>query len=257
MSEKSMLLGLNTVKIISKLASAFIKKSKKPFCTAVVVAAGSSNRMGGEDKIFAPLGGIPVLAHSLITLENAPCINEIVIVTREDNIVPAADLCAEFSITKATKIVTGGDERVDSVIIGVSEASPKAELIAVHDGARPFVSAKIVSDTVAKAYANKAAAPYIPVNDTIKTIRDGAIVNTLDRSTLAAMQTPQVFNADILKAALHNAKSKGLAVTDDCSAVELLGVTVYLTEGSFENIKITRQTDMVVAESILKAREGK
>lgn len=252
-----MLLGLNTVKIISKLASAFIKKSKKPFCTAVVVAAGSSSRMGGEDKIFTELGGIPVLAHSLTTLQNVSCISEIVIVTREENIVPAADLCAGFGITKATKIVAGGAERADSVLIGVSESSPKADLIAVHDGARPFVTAKIITDTVEKAHTHKAAAPYVPVNDTIKTVKNGVVVKTLDRSTLAAMQTPQVFAADLLKAALQNAKTKGALVTDDCSAVELLGATVYLTDGSFENIKITRQADIAVAESILKARGNK
>lgn len=255
--------GINTklsggVKVLNLVKNIFkLKKSKasKPYCTAVIAAAGSSTRMGGENKILAEIDGNPVLAYTLAAFEDCNCIDEIVIVTKEDSIVPIANLCAEHRISKATKIVCGGAERMDSVLIGVTEASEKAEFIAVHDGARPLVTDEIISDTFYEAVKNKAAAPAIPVNDTIKVATNGIVERTLDRSMLCAVQTPQIFDSSILKAALLNAKKKKLAITDDCSAVELLGVKVHLTKGSFENIKITTVTDYAVAESILNRRK--
>ncbi len=243
-------------RIMAKAVKRAVTWNELPFGTAIVAAAGSSSRMEGEDKLFAQLGGIPVIARTLRELEASPNIQEIIVVTREESIIPVADLCAEFEITKATKILVGGADRTESVLIGVQEASPKARYIAVHDGARPLVTQDVIKDAFSKAYKFHAACPAVPVTDTVKRSDRGFVAETPDRRTLFAVQTPQVFEADILKAALYNAKSKGLEITDDCGAVEALGVKPALSQGSYENIKITRPADLTVAEAILASRSG-
>lgn len=240
--------------ILKKLFSGVRKSNSHPFCSVIIAAAGSSNRMNGENKLFAELDGIPVIVHTMLAFQNSPLIDEIIIVTREDSIVTIADMCAGYKITKATKIVVGGKERNESVQIGAMEVSPYSEYIAVQDGARPLVTKEIIDDAVRKAYQFQAAAPAIPVSDTIKVADNNMIVKTLDRDTLVAVQTPQVFKAEILKAALKNAHDKNIKITDDCGAVEALGVNIALSIGSHENIKITTPIDIVVAESILEAR---
>lgn len=228
-----------------------------PFGTVIVAAAGASRRMDGEDKIFADLAGLPVLGWSLKELQACPNVSEIIVVTRGDSIVTAADLCAELEITKATKILCGGEDRLDSVLIGVNESSKNAEYIAVHDGARPFLTQEIIVEAFRGAYKHTAAAPAVPVNDTVKLAENGFVTETPDRAKLYAVQTPQVFRADILKAALYNARSKKLPVTDDCGAAEAIGVRPALTKGSQENIKITRPLDMTLARAIAEARYQK
>jgi 2-C-methyl-D-erythritol 4-phosphate cytidylyltransferase len=242
------------LKLIDNLLK-IAKSSTANHCSAVIAAAGSSTRMGGENKILAEIDGVPVIVRTLTVFQNCPCVDEIVIVTKEDSIVPIADLCAKYSLTKVSKVVCGGKERVDSVLIGVTETSDSAKYIAVHDGARPFVTEEIISDTLEMAVKYHAAAPAVPVNDTVKVVSSGIVQNTLDRSTLRAIQTPQIFDASILKAALLNAKKKELNITDDCSAVEAMGVTVHLTEGSFENIKITTVNDYAIGEAIINRRK--
>ncbi len=245
------------MKLIGNILNFAKKNVPRPFCSAVIAAAGSSRRMGGEDKIFSDQGGVPVLARTLKKKKKASCIHEIVVVTKEESIVAVADICAKYDITKATKVVCGGKERIDSVMIGVNEVSPNADLIAVADGARPLVTEEIISEAVNEASKSKAAAPAVPVNDTIKVAVNGNVERTLDRSKLFAVQTPQVFDSALLKGALVKAKASGTIVTDDCSAVEAMGVTVRLTKGSFENLKITTVSDLAVAEAILQRREGK
>ncbi len=222
-------------------------------CSAVVVAAGSSQRFGA-DKIFAKLQGIPVLAYSLSTLEACECINEIIVVTEESKIVPVAELCDKFNISKATKILCGGASRLESALSGVSEVNPRSKLIAIHDGARPLVTRKIVYDAVKAASENMAAVPAIPTNDTVKIAAKGRVVETPERNSVFSIQTPQVFVPELIKGALTNALQKGLTVYDDAQAAELLGVPVFLSEGSEENIKITTPIDLQLAETILKYR---
>ena len=152
-------------------------------------------------------------------------------------------------------MVRGGESRTRSALLAALEADSRAELLAVHDGARPLVLPELIDTVIRQAERCAAAAPAIPVKDTIKVVRDGAVERTLDRSELMAVQTPQVFEASLLKAALQAALDQGAAVTDDCAAVERLGKVVYLTEGSEENIKITTPADLVLAEAILRARE--
>ncbi len=244
-------------RIMAKVFKRAVTWNELPFGTVVIAAAGSSERMEGEDKIFASLAGLPVLGWSLKEFQACPNVHEIVVVTREQSIVPAADLCAELEITKATRIVCGGEDRLASVLIGVNEANKSAEYIAVHDGARPLVSQEIIVDAFRKAYKFTAAAPCVSVNDTVKMGENGFVTRTPERSGLFAVQTPQVFKADVLKAALHNAKAKGIAITDDCGAVEAIGVRPALSLGSFENIKITRPADLRYAQILAEASYGK
>ena len=152
-------------------------------------------------------------------------------------------------------VVPGGEDRMQSVMIGLREASDKTQLVAVHDGARPLVTDEIIARTIAKAAKFGAAAPAVPVKDTIKVSTRGAVEATPDRKTLFAVQTPQVFDFELLCGALENAQRKKLAITDDCSAVEAMGMPVQLTDGSEENLKITTPIDLAFAEAVLKGRQ--
>ena len=231
------------------------RDAKRPFCTALVAAAGSSTRMGGGvSKLMLPLEGIPVLARTLQALDLAQRVDAIVIAAREEDIVPFSQLCRTYGISKPVKVVRGGENREASVLCAALEADPRTRLLAVQDGARPLVTPELIDAVVEAAERCNAAAPAVPLKDTVKVVRDGAVVETLDRSTLAAVQTPQVFEADLLKAALQSALEAGAQLTDDCSAVERLGKVVYLVEGSEENLKITTPVDLVVAAAILRER---
>ena len=226
----------------------------KPRCAAVVAAAGSSSRMEGENKLLLSLGGMPVLAHTLRAVDAARAVREIIIAAREEDLVTFAALCKDWGVTKPVKLVAGGKTREESVLRAVAEAEPETDLIAVQDGARPFVTPELIDSVVAAANTYFAAAPAVPVKDTIKVAVNGAVRETPDRSTLFAVQTPQVFDAQLLRAALQSAYESGAVLTDDCSAVERLGKTVYLTPGLEENIKITTPLDMILAEAILNRR---
>lgn len=230
------------------------KKNAQPYCTAIVVAAGSSTRMNGLDKILLPLQEQPLIVHTLRALELCPAIAEIIVVTREDLIVPISRLCSDYALTKVTKVVLGGATRVHSVQCGLAEVPGQTELIAIHDGARPLVTSDVMEEAIRTAGRCGAAAPAIPVKDTIKRAASGVVSETLERSELFAVQTPQVFEADLIRAAVYHAVENDLPLTDDCSAVERLGMKVTLTCGSEENIKITTPADVIVAEAILAER---
>lgn len=238
----------------------FFRKYKKkvdPRCAALVAAAGSSSRMGGVNKLLQPLDGMPVLARTLTALQMAEKVDEIIIATREEDLVEISQLCKTYGITKCTKVVRGGKTRAHSVLLAAMEADPKTDLLAVQDGARPLVTPQLIDSVIAAARRCSAAAPAVPIKDTIKQVKEGeAIEKTIDRSTLRAVQTPQVFDAELLRAALQSAIDQELPITDDCSAVELLGKTVYLVEGDETNLKITTPTDLVIAEALLRNREG-
>ena len=238
----------------------FLKKyreGRRPRCAALVAAAGSSTRMGGgTNKLLLPLDGIPVLIRTLDALQRAERVDEIIVATREEELVEIAQLCHTYGITKCKKVVRGGESRAHSVMLAALEADKSMELLVVQDGARPLVTPALIDSVIAAATRCGAAAPAVPVKDTIKCVReDGAVAQTLDRSALRAVQTPQVFTADVLKAALQSVLEQGIEVTDDCGAVERLGKVVFLTEGEETNLKITTPADLVLAEAILKDRE--
>lgn len=233
----------------------FRKKSSRPRCAALVAAAGSSSRMGGVNKLLQPLDGIPVLIRTLTALQTAASIDEIVIATREEDIVTISQLCHTYGISKCSKVVRGGESRAHSVLLAAMETT--AEILAVQDGARPLVKPELIDDLVAAAHRCGAVAPAVPLKDTIKTVKNGgAVEQTLDRSALRAVQTPQVFEAGLLKAALQDALENHIPITDDCSAVERLGKVVFLMDGDEENLKITTPVDLIFAEAILRAREN-
>lgn len=224
-------------------------------CCAVVAAAGRSTRMEGGDKILLPLGEQPVLVHTLRALDMCPYIREIIVVTRPDLIVPVGQLCKDCAFSKVTKVIVGGDTRLQSVLAGVREVGPDATLIAVHDGARPLVSQRVLEEVILRAEQCGAAAPAVPVKDTIKRASGGVVAATLERSELFAVQTPQVFEPSLIKTALIKAQEAGVEVTDDCSAVERLGIGVALTRGEYRNLKITTPADMAIGEALLEEPE--
>ena len=166
----------------------------------------------------------------------------------------AGALVKQYGLSKVTKILVGGKERVESSAAGVLQANRDSGWIAIADGARPLVTPELISRTVEAARKYRAAAPAVPVKDTIKTAENGMVTGTPDRSRLFAVQTPQVFEADLIKGALTRAIRDGIPVTDDCSAVEAMGIPVRLVEGSYENIKITTREDIALCEALLAAR---
>ncbi len=226
-----------------------------PVCSVIVAAAGSSRRMEGENKLLSDLGGIPVLARTLRAISEASLVDEIVIAAREEDLLPFADLCKEYEIAKPVKLVRGGETRQASVYAASLECREDADFIAVHDGARPLVTPDLVDRVIALAHRTNAAALAVPVKDTVKVVAEGKVTGTPDRESLRCVQTPQVFDAQLLKAALQAAMDSGEMFTDDCSAVERLGKEVFLAEGSYENIKITTPEDLVVAEALLSRQE--
>ena len=236
------------------LRSFFQKKQTPTACSAVVVAAGSARRMEGIDKVMAPLGELPILVHTLLAFEDCPLVQETVVVTRQDLLVEVSRLCREYGITKVSKVVTGGAERIHSVLAGLREVREEAQLIAIHDGARPLVTQAILEETIQRAVQTGAAAPAIPITDTIKRAENGKTVETVDRSCLWAVQTPQVFETGLIRAAVEKAVADKEELTDDCAAVERLGLTVSLTTGSRENIKVTTPFDLLLGEAILEQR---
>lgn len=220
------------------------------YCGAVIVAAGSGTRMGGIDKIMAPLGGEPVIVRTVRQFQESDVIREIVVVTRAELIVPIMDLCHTFSKLKA--VVAGGDTRDLSVNQGLNALSGRCRLAAIHDGARPLVSWQVIDRAVRAANSYGAAAPAVPVKDTVKVVEGGIVKETPKRSTLKAVQTPQVFDVDLLRGALKKARMDGTAITDDCSAVENMGMSVKIVEGDERNIKITTALDLKIAGLILE-----
>ena len=219
---------------------------------ALLLGSGGSSTRMGMDKLMLPLDEIPVIVHTLRAVQAAPSVGEIILVTREDLIVPMSQMCQDYAISKVTKVVRGGASRTQSVRLGTLEVSGDAQVIAIHDGARPFVSAEVIERAVAQAMETGAAAPAVPVKDTIKVAHDGVVESTPDRACLFAVQTPQVFESSLIKAALQKALDDGLELTDDCAAVERLGMKVALTRGDERNIKLTTPEDLAVAQAILE-----
>jgi 2-C-methyl-D-erythritol 4-phosphate cytidylyltransferase len=235
------------------------KKEKKhkihADCSVVVVAGGSSERFGA-DKLASLLAGTPVLAYSLAIFQSCEYVKEIVLVVADGKIESAAELVHKYGLSKVSKVVLGGATRLESALSGVSECDPSSRLIAVHDGARPLASQKVISAAIEMAYTKRAVVPAVQARDTIKLAENGAVTSTPERESAFLIQTPQVFEPVIIKGALTNALEKGLQISDDAQAVEALGFTVYLSQGSEENIKITTPQDLLLAEAILSFRRA-
>lgn len=220
-------------------------------CGAVIVAAGSARRMGGVDKIMAKLKGEPLICHTLRAFQETAVVGQIVVVTRQDLLETIARLCKEKEFTKVSAVIVGGDTRQESVENGLAALNKGTKLAAIADGARPLITPQLIDRTVRAANTYGAAAPGIPVKDTVKEAKGGVVLSTPDRSTLFAAQTPQVFDMDLLKAALRKAAQEEAPITDDCSAVERMGMRVRLVEGDEQNFKVTTRQDLLLARAIM------
>ena len=229
------------------------KVLKLKYCGAVIVAAGSASRMGGIDKVMAPIKGEPMICHTVRAFQECDAIKEIVIVTRRDLIIPISNLCKAFPKVKI--VVAGGKTRQESVSLGLNALSEKTKLAAIHDGARPLVSWQLIDLTVRQAHNYGAAAPAVPVKDTIKVVEGGLAKETPERGKLRAVQTPQVFDFDLIRGALKQAKLDGAELTDDCSAMERMNMTVRIIDGEETNIKVTTPMDLKLAELLLEERK--
>jgi 2-C-methyl-D-erythritol 4-phosphate cytidylyltransferase len=222
--------------------------------SAIIVAAGQGTRMGaGVDKLFLELDGCPIVAHTWRRFEETGCIDEIVMVLRDSAQAAFTDLAARYRFRKPFRLVVGGKERQDSVWNGLEALSPQAEIVAIQDAARPCTSEALITATVAAAREVGAAVAAQPVTDTIKESHDGKLIErTLDRSRLWAVQTPQTFRVEVIRRALGEVRRRGLLVTDDTAACELIGQPVQLVLSPQPNPKVTRPEDLPCVEALLR-----
>lgn len=217
--------------------------------SAIIVAGGSSSRMGGQNKLLLEILGVPVIARALLAYEGCASVGEIVIAARQCDIADFEKICEKYSITKLSAIVEGGVTRSQSVRNAVAAADKKYSYLAIADAARPLTTPEVIDRVLEQAMRHRAALCAVPVVDTVKVVNsDGFISATPDRSTLYAAQTPQIFEAELYKDALSKAIGD---FTDDCGLVESVGIKVKIAEGDPKNIKITLPCDIAIAEAIL------
>jgi 2-C-methyl-D-erythritol 4-phosphate cytidylyltransferase len=224
---------------------------------AIIVAAGSGTRFGGSrPKQFLEIAGKPLLIHTIEKFENCAAIDEIILVLSENEIANFQVLAKKFNLKKLKKQVAGGETRAASVFNGLNAIDDAAaEIVAVHDGARPFVTCEEIAATIEKAKETGAACLVGLVTDTIKEVADGEIIGTIERRKLRRALTPQAFRFEILQKAFTNADLSE-AATDECFLIESLGQTIAIVEGSAKNIKITTREDWELAEIFLKATDN-
>ena len=224
--------------------------------SAIIVAAGKGTRMGPtQDKLFLEIAGKPVVVHTWQRFAEAECIDDIILVVREGMQSAFEELAKRFQLGKPFRLVAGGAERQDSVWNGLEAAGEETEIVAIQDAARPCTSGRLIADTVTMARENGAAVAAQPVTDTIKESVDGkSVTRTLDRSLLWSVQTPQTFRIEILRHALSEARNRGLLITDDTAACELIGQPVRLVTSAEPNPKVTRREDLAYVEMLLSNR---
>jgi 2-C-methyl-D-erythritol 4-phosphate cytidylyltransferase len=222
--------------------------------TAIIVAAGKGTRMGPNvDKMFLELAGQPVVAHTWQRFANARCIDEIILVVRDGMQSSFQELAEKFAIKKPFRLVVGGKERQDSVWNGLEAVAPNTEIVAIQDAARPCTSEALIEATISAARETGAAVAAQAITDTIKESADGKIIQrTLDRSRLWAVQTPQTFRLQVIKRALAEVRKRGLLVTDDTGACDLIGQPVRLVVTAQPNPKVTRPEDLPYISALLQ-----
>ena len=224
------------------------------FVSAIIVAAGQSRRMGGDtSKQFILIDGVPVIVRTLKAFEIAERIREVVIAARQEDIPQMYALIQDYEITKVKQIITGGETRQESVFRAIAQVDENADFLAIHDGARPLIRPQEIDLAVSAAVEHGAAALGVPVKDTVKQVdADGKIVDTPERSTLWAVQTPQVFSRALYLRAAEQAGEAAAQLTDDCQLIERTGAPVYLVRGAYANLKITTPEDVFAAEGIYR-----
>ena len=236
-----------TTQTLFKYTTAKENESKR--VSVIVVCGGSSTRMGGINKMFAEIKGVPVCIRSCLAFQSCELVSDIIIVTKAENILKMQHLCGTFKLTKVTDIVEGGNCRQQSVANGLSRLCDNTDIVLIHDGARPLVKKECIERVIKKTCELSAVTCAVPLKDTIKTIRDdGLVISTPDRSTMQAVQTPQGFDYSLYKSAVEANKDHLEDFTDDCSIVEANGFPVYTCLGDYTNIKITTSEDLKIAE---------
>lgn len=226
--------------------------------SVIIAAAGGSTRMKGvfPDKLSADLCGLTVLERSMLAFQNCESVAEIIVVTKTDRFAAVESSAKKLVIEKFSCCAAGGDTRQESVIAGLSKCSRETKYIAIHDGARPLVNPAHIEKTIADARIFGGATLGVPVKDTIKQVDDGLIVDTPPRSSLFAVQTPQVFLKRHYFEGVDFAREHGLDFTDDCQLVEAIGIKVAVTVGDYKNIKITTPEDVYIARAIIEGQTG-
>jgi len=217
----------------------------------IVLAAGQGKRMkAGRNKQFLTIQNVPLIIHTLQKFEQDPWCSGIVLVVNEKEVEIFEELLIEYPIQKVQSLTGGGDERQHSVYNGLKSLK-QAQMVLIHDGARPFVQQNTIHELVEKAASDKAAVLAVPVKDTIKRVEQGTVIETVERSSLWAIQTPQAFLFDVVMNAHEKAKTNEYLGTDDASLVERAGQKVSIVEGNYDNIKLTTPEDLLYAEAIL------
>ena len=234
--------GSNSCSLVESAASRMVG--------AVIVAAGSSRRMGGVDKLFASVDGRPLLAWTMEVFQNCQSIHQIVLVVSEQRLVAARNLAEQEGWTKVKQICVGGERRQDSVAQGLRKLS-KCDWVVIHDGARPCLTGELIERGLVEATDTGAAIAAVPVKDTVKVVSEGLVQETPHRQKLWIVQTPQVFRFDIIERAYQQSVDE---VTDDASLVEKLGQKVRVYMGSYDNIKVTTREDLEWATLLLRNR---
>ena len=222
--------------------------------SAIIVAAGKGTRMGANvDKLWLEVAGQPVVAHTWKKFNDAPCIDEIILVVRDGLQGEFNQLAAQYRLQKPYHLVLGGAERQDSVWNGLEALNPASDIVAIQDAARPCTTGELIAATVQAARETGAAVAAQPVTDTIKETADGqTIARTVDRSKLWSVQTPQTFQVQVIRRAIAMARAQGLVLTDDTAACELIGQAVRLVKATTPNPKVTVPADLPFIESLLK-----
>ncbi len=225
------------------------------FTSAIIVAAGESTRMGYKlSKQLIPLNGHPAIEYTLKAFQRCPLIDEIIVVARPVDIENIAHVA--FNFHKVSVVTAGGSTRMASVRKGIHAADKRVTHYAIHDGARILITPEEIERVLIDAFRDGAATLGTPVTDTVKMVdENGCIITTPDRSTLWAVQTPQVFERDLYKRAMGNAIVSNLDVTDDCSMIEAIGEKVHVIRGEYSNMKLTTPVDITIAEAILAKRK--
>lgn len=230
---------------------------KRPVSAAVIVAAGAGKRMGTSiSKQFLQLEGEEILAHTVEKFEKSEVVDEIILVIGQEDIDLVRGMAEQYGWKKVAAVVPGGAERQDSIWNGLSRARPDAEIILLHDGVRPFVTEEMIQASMQAAWEVGACTVGVPAKDTIKVCgADGMALETPDRSRLWQIQTPQTFRREVIFRAFEKARRDGFIGTDDTSVAEHAGFPVKVIMGSYRNIKITTQEDLLIAKAFLQ-REG-
>ncbi|MFI3226765.1 MAG: 2-C-methyl-D-erythritol 4-phosphate cytidylyltransferase [Clostridia bacterium] len=227
------------------------KKEREIFVSAVIVAAGSSTRMG-ENKLLMQIGWQTVIEKTLEVFDKTERITEIILVCRQDDFVDFSKFCKVLKTP--SKIVIGGQTRTHSTLNGINACNEKTEIIAIHDGARPLITQDIIDASIECADKNGASIPVVPVKDTIKILENGVVERTLNRENLFAVQTPQTFKSTIIKKVTEQALTSEQIFSDDASCAEAQGVAIHTVQGSYDNIKITTLEDIALASLIIDRR---